>query len=59
MYRITYLASLVTRMESVRREIQGSEEAIEELTDIHGQLQGLVEYYKSVLVSHSIELPFS
>lgn len=52
------LASLVRRIERIRDNKGGAEEAADELAGVHEHLQDLLQHYKSVLVSHSLELPF-
>ncbi len=52
------LASLVSRIDDIRREINGPEEAAQELAAVHEHLNELLQHYRSVLLSHSVELPF-
>jgi predicted RNase H-like HicB family nuclease len=52
------LASLVMRLDSIRRSASASAEPADELANVHEHLKELLQHYKNVLVSHSIELPF-
>ena len=52
------LASLVGQVDRIRREEGGAEEAAEALAEVHEHLKELLQHYKNVLVSHSLELPF-
>ena len=52
------LASLVNRLDAIRRQIGGAEEAAAELADVHEHMKELLLHYRNVLLSHSMELPF-
>jgi hypothetical protein len=50
---------LVKDIEGILSAMPSSSEASQDLKDIHGRLDSLLLHYKSVLLAHSMPLPFN